>query len=64
MEGLVTSQIDALAVLGNANCQFSQRRREMLKLFLNIEFAALRSLQTAIKSLLFGKINWLRCEQI
>ncbi len=51
---LVTSQIDALALLGNANCQLSQRRREMLKPFLNKEYAALCSSQTAITSLLFG----------
>ena len=55
MEGLVTSQIDALALLGNANCQLLQRRREMLKPFLNKKYAALCSTQTAITSLLFGK---------
>ena len=51
---LVTSQIDALALLGNANCQLSQRRREMLKPYLNKEYATLCSSQTAESSLLFG----------
>ena len=51
---LVTSQIDALALLGNANCQLSQRRREMLKPYLNKEYASLCSSLTAESSLLFG----------
>ena len=44
-------------------CQLSQRRREMLKPFLNKEYAALCFSQTAITSLLFGdelRTSWLR----
>ena len=51
---ILTSQIDALALLGHANFQLSLRRREMLKPFLKQEYASLCSSQTAVSSLLFG----------
>ena len=51
---ILTSQIDAIALLGHANFQLSLRRREMLKPFLKKEYASLCSSQTVVSSLLFG----------
>ena len=51
---VLTTQIDAIALLGHANFQLSLRRREMLKPFLKKEYASLCSSQMAVSSCLLG----------
>ncbi|CAB4012512.1 Hypothetical predicted protein [Paramuricea clavata] len=51
---LITLNTDALALLGHASCEISQRRREMLKPHLNKEYTTLCASHVPVTSLLFG----------
>ena len=51
---LITLKTDALALLGHASCEMSQRRRETLKPHLNKEYTTLCASHVPVTSLLFG----------
>ncbi|CAB4016913.1 Hypothetical predicted protein [Paramuricea clavata] len=51
---LITLNTDALALLGHASCEMSQRRRETLKPHLNKEYTTLCASHVPVTSLLFG----------
>jgi hypothetical protein len=51
---LITLNTGALALLGHASCEMSQRRRETLKPHLNKEYMTLRASHVPVTSLLFG----------
>ncbi|CAB4038940.1 Hypothetical predicted protein [Paramuricea clavata] len=51
---LITLNTDALALLGHALCEMSQRRRETLKPHLNKEYTTLCASHVPVTSLLFG----------
>ena len=51
---LITINTDALALLGHASCEMSQRRRETLKPHLNKEYTTLCASHVPVTSLLFG----------
>jgi hypothetical protein len=50
---LITLNTDALALLGHASCEMSQRRRETLKPHLNKEYTTLCASHVPVTSLLF-----------
>ncbi|CAB3979217.1 Hypothetical predicted protein [Paramuricea clavata] len=51
---LITLNTDALALLGHASCEMSQRRRETLKPHLNKEYTTLCASHVPVTSFLFG----------
>ena len=54
IKALITLNTDAMALLGHASCDLSQRRRETLKPHLNKEYATLCASHVPITSFLFG----------
>ena len=54
IKALITLDTDAIALLGHASCDLSQRRRETLKPHLNKEYATLCASHVPITSFLFG----------
>ena len=54
IKALITFNTDAMALLGHASCDLSQRRRETLKPHLNKEYATLCASDVPITSSLFG----------
>ena len=54
IKALITFNTDAMALLGHASCDLSQRGRETLKPHLNKEYATLCASHVPITSFLFG----------